>query len=249
VMIVGVIGLGGCDLIRPDPLPPRGDEWLVARIAQTMSTESRPSGACRHRSFYRDKDGDGFGDPKHVVQACRAPAGYVDNAKDCYDDNAQAYPGQTEFFYKDRGDGSFDYDCDGQAKKRIVDRAFCREKDDGSGCSYASGWLQRKIPRCGEPGRWKWYECSQILFRSEAAGSAVGAVSGQGGGSPGGVGTILGASNGPRASHVGPHGGSGAVLSGHGNGVASSGTLLQDFRSRSYCRGKEMPWKKRQLCR
>ena len=33
---------------------------------------------------------------------------------DCYDESADAYPGQTDFFMVDpRADGSFDYDCDG----------------------------------------------------------------------------------------------------------------------------------------
>ena len=247
VALVGLVG-GGCDLVRPDPLPERGDEWLVARIKQTMRGESHPSGACRRRTFYRDKDGDGFGDQKHSVQACRAPAGYVDNAKDCYDDNAQVHPGQTGFFYKDRGDGSFDYDCDGQAKRRIVDRAFCREKEDGASCSYASGWLQHKIPRCGEPGRWKWYECAQVLIRPDVASGMVGAVSGQGAGSPSAVGVPSAASSGSD-DVMGTHAGSKSASSGQGSGPAASGLSPQDFRSRSYCRGKEMPWKKRQLCR
>lgn len=30
---------------------------------------------------------------------------------DCYDDNDKAHPGQTNFYVVDRGDGSFDYDC------------------------------------------------------------------------------------------------------------------------------------------
>jgi prepilin-type N-terminal cleavage/methylation domain-containing protein len=32
---------------------------------------------------------------------------------DCYDSNANAYPGQTAWFSVDRGDGSYDYNCDG----------------------------------------------------------------------------------------------------------------------------------------
>ena len=37
-------------------------------------------------TFYRDMDGDGFGDLTKPVQACSAPEGYVDNQDD-YDDS------------------------------------------------------------------------------------------------------------------------------------------------------------------
>jgi hypothetical protein len=36
---------------------------------------------------------------------------------DCYDSNANARPGQTSYFASNRGDGSFDYDCDGSVTK------------------------------------------------------------------------------------------------------------------------------------
>lgn len=39
---------------------------------------------------------------------------------DCYDINGNAHPGQTTYFPTNRGDGSFDYDCDGQVTKLIT---------------------------------------------------------------------------------------------------------------------------------
>jgi hypothetical protein len=67
----------------------------------------------------RDADGDTFGDPKVTLEVAGAcPAGYVPDGgqPDCFDGDAKAKPGQTEFFgvgYMRDGELSFDYDCDG----------------------------------------------------------------------------------------------------------------------------------------
>lgn len=37
------------------------------------------------QTFYRDQDGDGFGTLNEITQACQAPAGYVNNSRDCDD--------------------------------------------------------------------------------------------------------------------------------------------------------------------
>lgn len=42
-------------------------------------------------SFYRDVDGDGFGNASVTIQACSPPAGYVSNNTDCNDNNAYIY--------------------------------------------------------------------------------------------------------------------------------------------------------------
>jgi hypothetical protein len=38
---------------------------------------------------------------------------------DCYDSNASAYPGQTAYFTTNRGDGSFDYNCDSSINNNV----------------------------------------------------------------------------------------------------------------------------------
>lgn len=75
--------------------------------------------------FYRDADGDSFGDPATALASCSKPDGYVDNALDCYDANKLAYPGQKGRLAEHRGDGSFDYDCDGVERKLLDKLATC----------------------------------------------------------------------------------------------------------------------------
>ncbi len=108
--------------------------------------------ACALLAFYADADGDGFGDPLVAVLACSAPAGYVANSLDCYDGNATARPGQASYFTTDRGDGSFDYDCNGGADQelRTSDPKFCVCGVQGAiGCSVSTGW-RAPVPACGE---------------------------------------------------------------------------------------------------
>jgi uncharacterized delta-60 repeat protein len=47
-------------------------------------------------TFYRDADGDGYGNDSESVQGCVAPSGYVDNNSDCDDANANVRTGMTE---------------------------------------------------------------------------------------------------------------------------------------------------------
>lgn len=94
-----------------------------------------------------DDDGDGF---------CESPP--CANAKgvdvDCYDANPNVFVGQAEYFDAERGDGSFDYDCDDEATPQwsgITAGCFsnfapfeCYEGGDGD-------WLGAE-PACGEQG-------------------------------------------------------------------------------------------------
>ncbi len=77
-------------------------------------------------TYYADVAGDLFGDPASTSTSCAAPAGYVPDYTDCYDANSAAYPGESNgewnsadgvyvgfYVSSDRGDGSWDYDCDG----------------------------------------------------------------------------------------------------------------------------------------
>ncbi len=101
-------------------------------------------------TFYKDSDGDNYGDIKSPIKACAPPPGYVSNSKDCYDKNAMARPGQFAFFVNHRGDGSFDYNCDGKQSQRYTKPGSCNN------CKSAVidiGFLQPS-PACGKTGRW-----------------------------------------------------------------------------------------------
>ncbi len=80
-------------------------------------------------SWYADSDGDGFGDVGASVASCEAPSGYVDDATDCDDDDAGAYPVAEETPY----DG-IDQDCDGEDLCDVDDDGFEALECHGTDC-------------------------------------------------------------------------------------------------------------------
>lgn len=68
---------------------------------------------------YLDQDNDGFGNDKgnHVCSCGPYPPWIVPQAGDCYDLNNKVYPGSNISQPVHRGDGSFDYNCDGKQTK------------------------------------------------------------------------------------------------------------------------------------
>ena len=108
----GALGLGLAALsglsCEQAPVVPRRDREVLARAQRSGGVRRATQGRCGpkdRRTYYRDADGDGYGDRAKPVQACEAPPGFVDNADDCHDANRHARPDQKEYFAKDRGDG------------------------------------------------------------------------------------------------------------------------------------------------
>ena len=70
-------------------------------------------------TFYRDDDGDGFGDPNSSDQMCSVTFGFVENGSDCDDASSETHPNGQEVC-----DG-WDNDCDG-----IIDEDCYDNYDD-----------------------------------------------------------------------------------------------------------------------
>ncbi len=80
------------------------------------------------QNYYRDADGDGYGNPYNRRWRCMAPSGYVDNNEDCNDSNAAIHPGASEICDEK------DNDCDGQVDEGISKTTYYRDADgDGYG--------------------------------------------------------------------------------------------------------------------
>ena len=86
-------------------------------------TEGESQGSCADGLYcYQDHDGNGY----HAVEGDVGNWGgsrvcHVEQSlgEDCYDNNADVYPGQNSWFEEERGDGSFDYNCSGSEEKGL----------------------------------------------------------------------------------------------------------------------------------
>ncbi len=74
---------------------------------------------CTSSTWYKDGDGDTFGDPSSSLAGCTKPDGYVANKTDCNDRDGKVKPGAIEFC-----DG-VDNDCDGLVDGTPSQAATC----------------------------------------------------------------------------------------------------------------------------
>ncbi|HJL19834.1 MAG TPA: MopE-related protein [Sandaracinaceae bacterium LLY-WYZ-13_1] len=96
------------------------------------------------RTFYRDADGDDFGDPASTpMRVCAPPSGWVENDTDCDDEDSASNPGAPEIC-----DG-VDNDCDDSFDEGAT-TAYYRDAD-GDGYGDAAGTPMRV---CTRPPGW-----------------------------------------------------------------------------------------------
>ncbi len=94
------------------------------------------------RTYYADTDGDGYGDPASVQEACDVEDGWVTTAGDCDDATAEAYPGRPEAC------DELDNNCDGVVDEGVTTLYFEDRDGDGYGvdgsteaaCSVPTGY-------------------------------------------------------------------------------------------------------------
>ena len=85
----------------------------------------------KEHTYWRDADGDGFGDAKAPSAACAAPPSTASNNTDCDDTNAAVHPGAPEVC--DRVDN----DCDGKADEGLHVAAYDVDFSVASPCALA----------------------------------------------------------------------------------------------------------------
>jgi len=78
-------------------------------------------------TWYRDDDGDGYGDPDDTDEGCNMPPGFADNGDDCDDEEADSNPGEVEIC------DELDNDCDGTVDGVDDDGDGYEHEDCGGG--------------------------------------------------------------------------------------------------------------------
>ncbi len=137
-----------CDSVVDDGSEPDadGDGW---RVCEGDCDDGDPT-ISPDTPWYLDRDDDSFGWSFTSVRQCMPPEGYVLDATDCYDRSSEAYPGATDYYSTDRGDASYDYDCDGAETPEYTATFSCT----GTSCgTHTDGWTTG-TPACGESGTW-----------------------------------------------------------------------------------------------
>jgi hypothetical protein len=103
-------------------------------------------GACGQYTYYKDTDGDGYGDPDDATTSSDStpPDGYVANNTDCDDENAEIKPSATEAC------DEVDNNCNGQVDEGVTTTYYADGDGDGSGnagaatqaCSAPTGYVE-----------------------------------------------------------------------------------------------------------
>jgi hypothetical protein len=127
------------------------------------SVDCGDGGTCQ--LFYRDADGDGFGDflgatNGHSMVACAGspPTGYVADNTDCNDNDANVFPTQTAYFGSPSTGtplSGWDYNCDGMVEKSVPEYP-------GGSCQFCQGTAPAcsESATCATAGQYAGFGCS-----------------------------------------------------------------------------------------
>lgn len=140
-----------CDDLQPDMLP-GGTE-----ICDGLDNDCNGVVDDNWRAW-RDEDGDGDGNPALLQIQCTLEPGYVRLGTDCDDADPRAFRAQSRGFVEPRSNGTWDYNCDGNNRTTLSSEGTCGPEGDCWDNAFpelrSPGWLDDRIPRCGEAGTW-----------------------------------------------------------------------------------------------
>lgn len=119
------------------------DEPTTTSLDGSTSSGSSSTGpGCEELTeWFLDVDGDGYGNPDVVVEACEIPEGHSDNALDCNDDNEAINPDAPEIC------DDVDNDCNTLTDEFSDNNAVCQDcalfENDGNAywfCDNLQNW-------------------------------------------------------------------------------------------------------------
>ena len=159
----------GGDCNDADPTAYPGGQETCAPADENCNGQVNESGALGCTVFHKDEDNDGWGVDENKC-TCGDVAPYTaSKAGDCYDANSQVFPGQTGWYSAHRGDGSFDYNCDGDSTRKDLNLGKC---GGAPGCSTTKGWRSGSIPNCGITAQWV-HDCDSKVFSCDKESDAL----------------------------------------------------------------------------
>jgi hypothetical protein len=153
-------GPGGDDCDDTDPSAHPGGIEICDLTDNDCNGITDDEGAAGCTIYYLDADGDGYGSADAACY-CSPTGDYSSTLPtDCYDGNASAYPGAGGWYSTHRGDGSYDWNCDGSQEYEYTAIGSC---GGWPGCGRSSGW-SGSVAACGTTGSWLDDCDTELLF-------------------------------------------------------------------------------------